>query len=612
MEQIAVTCIDLLGIERAGCDSSGCTGFARPRSPCGPLDSALLTCVYCGYPSRAHRRADGTPAASVLSRAQASTVAGEPVPPPGPSARCSGSAPEEHSVSIPPLAVHSGPGLPEVCWEISEGLPCPLHVGSLVRACGSVALVQELCPKTADHPSRCTLAPCLSSSQSKTGTTFVVPAIEVENQHPHDDRARPHLCPNFEDESSFGDLVFQAAGLRRFADSLRRRRCRIVVLGGSISLQKSGYRTNLVKSLERRGVTVEDLPAAIGVAGSKPLSLIVEDAVVAKRPDLLIIEVAVNDGDELLEGTPRADVAGVLRATEGIVRTVRRRLPDTSIVFVEMLLRDDCEAARLLKTGSEAWRDSRTEDVVGWYHDVAPRLHRHVCKHYGAAQIDLVPAMKTLSTATRNEWFRDDCHHTEVGGDKLGRLLARLLLWAVRQRPDVGTTATLSLAPALDAQCWCGGRTFRIPKAWVQPPCTPYRERDPMTFGEEADWVLVWAGGRVTLPFRGRACGLVTLLGPDAPTLSLRVDGGEVRRLPLLDPWCYYWRDAVVLLCEGLADSSHILEVEVEAAPPDHSKLKRQPKSPLWDRFASFAAEQGRPPQQLWLLHACALDGDSA
>ena len=31
--------------------------------------------------------------------------------------------------------------------------------------------------------------------------------------------------------------------------------------------------------------------------------------------------------------------------------------------------------------------------------------------------------------------------------------------------------------------------------------------------------------------------------------LQVRVDGGPARRIPLLDRWCYYWRDAVVLLC---------------------------------------------------------------
>lgn len=35
-----------------------------------------------------------------------------------------------------------------------------------------------------------------------------------------------------------------------------------------------------------------------------------------------------------------------------------------AIVFLEMFLRDDGEA-RVLKTGSEAWRDSRVEEAKG-------------------------------------------------------------------------------------------------------------------------------------------------------------------------------------------------------------------------------------------------------
>ncbi|CAJ1448212.1 unnamed protein product [Effrenium voratum] len=396
----------------------------------------------------------------------------------------------------------------------------------------------------------------------------------------------PRVQGDFDKEAHFKNLVFQPGGLWCLKPALKQRRCKVCVLGGSISLQSRGYRPHFVQALERRGVAVEDCPAAVGTAGSRPLSLVVSDLVLTKRPDLLIIEVAVNDGDDLLESTPHPNVVPILQAAEGIVRTVRRRCPGTAILFLEMFLRED-EEARILKTGSEAWKDSSVEEAIGWYHDVAPLLHRHVCRHYGLAQIDLVPAFRSMSAEMRSAWFRDDCHHSDAGGEAVGNLLAKLVLWSVRQPELTGSLPKNALPAPLDAQCWCNGKTIRVLPGWLSPEGTPRKDKDLLRLGQQTDWLLLRAGGRVTIPFKGRACGILTLLGPDAPSLQVRVDNGAPQRVCLLDRWCYFWRDAVVLLCDGLVDATHVLDVEVEVATPDQRILKRPASSELWEEHAA-------------------------
>lgn len=48
-------------------------------------------------------------------------------------------------------------------------------------------------------------------------------------------------------------------------------------------------------------------------------------------------QVAVNDGDELLESTPSgASAPSILQAAEGIVRTVRKRCPSTATGTVKV------------------------------------------------------------------------------------------------------------------------------------------------------------------------------------------------------------------------------------------------------------------------------------
>jgi len=571
--------------------ASPSTGPAAPAAAAGTVGTEIP-----GKP--ASPPAEGSTAASRSGSTAKAGLTGKPA--------------SERQVSRAAGPLADAPRVPgDVCWELERPGAPTVHLGDLVRLPGEgLGVVRELCPGSGGADGLCRVSPLSTDGRAEAAEDVELPAhgLEVEDlgAAPWAPRAR---VERFEEEPQFADLVYQPSGLKPFAEALRRRQCKICALGGSISLQKAGYRVNLVQALEKRGVKVEDRPLSVGTAGSKPLALIIGDRIAVEKPDLLIVEVAVNDGDELLESTPRPDVASILRAAEGIVRTVRRKSPKTAVVFLEMFLRDDTEAARVLKTGAEAWRDSKTQDAVGWYHEVGPRLHRHVCRRYGLAQLDLVPALRAVPTAVRQEWFRDDCHHSEVGGERLGNLVARLLLWAVRQPQPAPAAA---LPPALDAKCWCNGRTIRIGAGWLSPQHETLKERDLLKLGEQSDWYLLHAGGQVTIPFKGRACGLMTLLGPDAPTIQVGVDGGPPTRLQLLDRWCYYWRDAVVLICEGLSDSTHMLQVEVTSDAPDHRILKRPPSSPLWNKFLTEALQAGRPPQRLWLQYACAVEGDRA
>eukprot|EP00930_Biecheleria_cincta_P082639 TRINITY_DN72340_c0_g1_i1.p1 TRINITY_DN72340_c0_g1~~TRINITY_DN72340_c0_g1_i1.p1 ORF type:complete len:647 (+),score=87.82 TRINITY_DN72340_c0_g1_i1:99-2039(+) len=645
MEAGSTTSVDLLGLVRGVCrhpDCEGCDGFARPFDPFGGFSLVssrdrlpLFRCMRCGCPSKHHERqtqqawtqptyAPQLASPSYQSESQASQRA-------RPSQSCQPLEQQAKAFSRSGGNTPTSKALKGSQWCLQRPAPFgPLCIGDLVRldpdnsGAPRIGMVKRFIHESESDRVMCSVEACFSSTSPQSegdsrGQTLTLDTcglrVEDFDTVPWDPPAKIF---DFQSETKFKDLIFQPGGLKPLVPALKQRRCRLCVLGGSISLQGRGYRPNLVQALERRGVTIEDMPAAVGTAGSKPLSLVVSDWVVTKRPDLLLIEVAVNDGDELLEHTPYPDVLGVLRAAEGIVRTVRRRCPNTAIAFVEMFLRDDAEA-RVLKSGSEAWRDSSTEDAVGWYHEVAPRIHRAICRRYGLAQIDLVPALRAISAEDRRNWFRDDCHHSDAGGEVLGNLLARLLLWSVRQPALVSnlpaSRAKTNLPPPVDIRCWCNGRTMRIAAGWLSPPdaISKRSERDLLKLGESMDWLLLRAGGKAVIPFKGKACGLLTFLGPDAPILSVSIDGCTPRRLQLLDRWCYYWRDSVVLLCDGLADTTHTVELEVEAELPDNTILKRLPTPASSELFSSFldeARQERRPPQQLWLSYACGVEGD--
>ena len=164
------------------------------------------------------------------------------------------------------------------------------------------------------------------------------------------------------------ELLMPRAGLPRTAAALEGspleeagEPLRVCYLGGSVTEQRTGYRPRVTKWFEstakRRGVRVEEVPAFCGNCGSKVLAFMIADWVVARRPHLVFIELAINDGDTLLETD---DEVGVGSALEGIVRHVRDALPRCELCLLYMFVRDDLPLH--LRTGSKAW--SENEDAA--------------------------------------------------------------------------------------------------------------------------------------------------------------------------------------------------------------------------------------------------------
>uniref|UniRef100_A0A7S0NNL2 SGNH hydrolase-type esterase domain-containing protein n=1 Tax=Calcidiscus leptoporus TaxID=127549 RepID=A0A7S0NNL2_9EUKA len=155
---------------------------------------------------------------------------------------------------------------------------------------------------------------------------------------------------------------------------------RVCYLGGSVTEQRVGYRPRVTRWLEQMRcssrLVVQEVPAFCGNCGSKVLAFMVAEWVVARRPHLVIVELAINDGDTLLE-TEDSDSLGA--ALEGIVRHVRDALPTCELCVLCMFVRDDLPLHR--RTGSKALPSARMHcDGLLSVHHVkvcaSPSLHR--------------------------------------------------------------------------------------------------------------------------------------------------------------------------------------------------------------------------------------------
>ena len=145
---------------------------------------------------------------------------------------------------------------------------------------------------------------------------------------------------------------------------------------------------------------------------------------------------------------------------------------------------------------------------------------------------------------------------------------------------------------------------------------------------------LLYPGDTAEVHFRGTRLGILTMIGPDAGTISCEIDGGQFCRTKLLldrwarsqrrprislpsrprpcpyarspaltscsraASWAYFWRLAVVSLIDDLPPGPHVARLRLEAETPDRAILKRTPSGPHWAQ----CQREGKA-HKLWLMH---------
>ena len=400
----------------------------------------------------------------------------------------------------------------------------------------------------------------------------------------------------------------------RLRRALSRPKPSVCYLGGSITEQRDGWRPRFHAWLSKRLETsVTAVDAFCGNAGSTLLAFTTKDWVIRAAPDAIFVEVAVNDGDCLLEagGAGTARGRDVSRALEGIVRGIREALPDAAIVFVEMFLRGDLPSAR--RSGTKAWVDAAAGDgAADVYHVDVVKAHGAVAARYGCAQLSLIDFFRGFPSRGLDALFRDDCHHLEAGADYAA--------WAVAAGVeallvgDAGGEARCPLPRPLDATFWRSNGAHRFdgdpnfltpgrPLAGDPPRGTA--DRCPVT-GRPAAWTWLFAadGESAKCHFDGTALGILTHVGPDSGRLAVSVDGGAPVVVDMVDEWCYYWRSTIVMLATGLERGFHDATITVLPGPPDRSRLKR----PITDPNFLEHPHLGIAPK-LWLMWFVSVGG---
>ena len=359
-----------------------------------------------------------------------------------------------------------------------------------------------------------------------------------------------------------GDFIETRDGLpNTFAKLTGGRKTVVAYFGGSITAGAGAskpelcYRSLFTKYLKEHfpKADVAEVNAALGGTGSWLGAFRLKEDVLSKKPDLVLVEFAVNDG-----GAPEPQV---IASMEGIVRQILRgrpddrgpvRLHDGEGPHAGLLRRQDARPRRVARARGRPLRHP-----LGEHGQVRRR------KDYGRrADVRRVrqgrrpphrPRLRPVSRRARGlrRTGGSDGIRPEKGGGRAEEVPAPR---ALSPRP-MEHAGLVPYEKAKADEHW---------KAGEKSPAG----RFPSVLASDTP------GATLALKFKGSAVGYFDAIGPDTGDLEFSIDGGPWQPKPNFDPWCKSgYRPHARVIAEGLdAEKVHELKLRVAEKQPADSK----------------------------------------
>lgn len=310
---------------------------------------------------------------------------------------------------------------------------------------------------------------------------------------------------------------------------------RVVVIGGSITQDGKGWIGEwLENTFPKSPVLVHNV--GMSATGSALGVFRLRRDVIARQPDLVFLEFAVNDGGMGDERT--------IRYLESIVVRLKNLPRPPAVVFLETAAKNKSNRAR----------------------------HHAVANHYGLLEIDLQVALDSHLSQNRIPWeslMGDSVHPNRKGHAFYGKVIAeKLTPFAERARksPDPNASVSGTLPEPMSAEPLlldADMQTFPEKKGWVR------------TFSVGHWWDMFLLGtvrstgkkAEMHLPFRGTAVGVMFAMSPKYGKFLASVDGAFPKEIRTNTRYGY----SVVILADNLAPGEHMLSIQVpEGENPVH------------------------------------------
>ena len=320
-----------------------------------------------------------------------------------------------------------------------------------------------------------------------------------------------------------------------------------ITAGAGASKPQFCYRELLTTWLKKQNPEVKITPfnAAIGGTGSWLGAFRCFNDVIYQRPDLVIVEFAVND----MGATEPEAIASM----EGIVRQLRRGPTKPDILFVYTLVKGHLEA---FKAGT-----------------LPPTMqfHEKVAEHYGIPSVCMAKSAAEAifsGKLTMEEFAKDNVHPTDAG---YALYLEALKPFFEKSKGNLGVVATelpkpLSPEPMEKAKLvsydWA-----EMDDGWLGWQLSKSQNLPHVAVSDKP-------GSTISLKFKGSQIGIYDIIGIDTGNLDYSIDGGEWVHKVNFDSYCLKSsRPHATPLVKGLDPKvEHELKIRIAEDTPEGSK----------------------------------------
>ncbi len=356
---------------------------------------------------------------------------------------------------------------------------------------------------------------------------------------------------------------------------------KIAYFGGSITAQ-AGWRPKTLAYFQKTWPNAKftEINAAIGGTGSDLGVFRVKQDVLDKKPDLMFVEFATNDGG--------ASPEQIFRCMEGIVRQTWRALPDCDICFVYTLT----EAAIAPMLEGQFPRSASAMEKIADHYGI-PSIHMgmevaKLAKEGKLVWIAPLPKTEEEKAALGDKFVfaPDSVHpHPETGHELYLQAIVRSLAPIkaasatpaphILKEPFIATNyENAQLVPLTkDTVTLSAGFTLLDPhsdafgKRWAERMTTLHKATKP--------------GETLSFKFKGTRAAIYDLVGPDCGQAIVTLDDQPPKIVPRFDAYCTYHRLATLVIGTDLPDTVHTVKIEIHLDQPDKAAILAKNKNTI-------------------------------
>jgi hypothetical protein len=356
---------------------------------------------------------------------------------------------------------------------------------------------------------------------------------------------------------------------------------RVAYLGGSITAQP-GWRVKSLQLLRNTFPSANfiEINAALGGTGSDLGVFRLGPEVLDKKPDLLFVEFAVNDGGAAPEQ--------IVRSMEGIVRKTWRAFPECDICFVYTVT------------------EALVEPMLHGHFPRAAGTMERVADHYGIPTVHMGMEVARLAKEGRLLWKAklpgsaeekaatgdklvfapDSVHpHVETGHALYTQALERALPALRDASPD---PKPHSLGNPLMQDNYEQARMVPLSNAMLSGGFRPLSEANDALAKRfprlPNGAVASQAGATLAFRFKGTRAALYQMIGPDSGQVTVRVDENPPRTVALFDSYCSSYRLSTLGIGSELPDATHSVRIEIHPEEPDKAAILAKRNQQMDDR----------------------------